>query len=458
MKLALTAVNARVVLLISLSLIVFIAGALRQADVVNGNMEASDQSAYMEYAKDLRTSRFQSVGDRNRMPVYPGLMALFYRPGMTDDEFFTAGKRVGIATAIVVLITSFFILTRYVQSIEAFSVIQVAAFTVFAYKAPYFQADILFYGIAFALFILMIELVLCPSLPRALAVGFLGGIAHLTKASVLPGLILCWVCLLTRAVSTNGYGITHRTNLTGPGNRQEWRHRLQSVFYAGLSAFLFLVVIFPYIRTSKERFGRYFYNVNSTFYIWCDSWTEVVTGPRAHGDRLGWPDMPPEKIPSMGKYLREHTSRQIAFRFVDGASVIRKAVARSYGYASFVLIYFCVAVVLLWQNRTHFIAMARSATNALLLVFLALNFLIYFALYSWYTPIVSGNRLVLGLFLPSMFCLVWVLDHARRNGLCFRVWDRQIQPSAISPFVLITLVAYLLLVFPEQISKMAGGH
>ena len=33
------------------------------------------------------------VGERNRMPLYAGYLALFYSPKMTDDEYFVVAKR-----------------------------------------------------------------------------------------------------------------------------------------------------------------------------------------------------------------------------------------------------------------------------------------------------------------------------------------------------------------------------
>jgi hypothetical protein len=128
-------VRFQLLLIACVSLVLFIGGALRQADLVNANLDAADQSSYIDYAKNLRTSHFQYIGDRNRMPVYPSLMALFYRPGMTDQEFFDVGKRVGIAVAIIVLVAAFLVFWRYVQFMEASTVALVAAFTVFAYKA-----------------------------------------------------------------------------------------------------------------------------------------------------------------------------------------------------------------------------------------------------------------------------------------------------------------------------------
>ena len=34
----------------------------------------------------------------------------------------------------------------------------------------------------------------------------------------------------------------------------------------------------PYLSTSKRVFGQYFYNVNSTFYMWYDDWPHASVG------------------------------------------------------------------------------------------------------------------------------------------------------------------------------------
>src|ERR1700738_2737412 len=46
-----------------------------------------DQSAYLGYARHLHESHYTVIEDRNRMPVYPFLLSLIYRPGMTEPEF-----------------------------------------------------------------------------------------------------------------------------------------------------------------------------------------------------------------------------------------------------------------------------------------------------------------------------------------------------------------------------------
>ncbi len=67
----------------AIAIILYIWGALRQGFLVNTDMGRTDQGAYLDYAKKMAETQFQFVGDRNRMPLYPSLMALFYQPGIS---------------------------------------------------------------------------------------------------------------------------------------------------------------------------------------------------------------------------------------------------------------------------------------------------------------------------------------------------------------------------------------
>ena len=57
----------------------------------------------------------------------------------------------------------------------------------------------------------------------------------------------------------------------------------------------FLAVVFPYIQTSKRIYGQYFYNMNSTFVMWCDSRPEAGL-PRSLSPRGRWRELPPDKF------------------------------------------------------------------------------------------------------------------------------------------------------------------
>ena len=60
----------------------------------------------------------------------------------------------------------------------------------------------------------------------------------------------------------------------------------------------------PYLRTNKTVFGRYFYNVNTTFYVWYDDWPQASVGTIKHGDDVGWPKMAAETAAQAGRRIR----------------------------------------------------------------------------------------------------------------------------------------------------------
>lgn len=130
-------------------------GAVEQLTRVNTNRNATDQSAYMDYARSLYKSNYTFIGGRNRMPVYPSLQSLFYRPDMTDEAFFTRGKYINLVLSLGLLTGLAFLFRQFFSWLHSFNLLLIAAFTVFIFKAGYFQAELLFYFLNFCLFLLM---------------------------------------------------------------------------------------------------------------------------------------------------------------------------------------------------------------------------------------------------------------------------------------------------------------
>ena len=153
------------------------------------------------------------------------------------------------------------------RQFEAVVTTLVAAFTLFAYKAPYFHAELLFYGVNLGLFALLVELVRHPRAGVAVAAGAVGALAYLTRGSVLPA-----VALATAFLGLQALGGLRRVE----GERQVRRPLVAAV----LLVVTFLALLSPYLVDSKRIFGRYFYNANTAFYFWYDSWDEVVQGTR----------------------------------------------------------------------------------------------------------------------------------------------------------------------------------
>ncbi len=375
-----------------LSILLFIWGSERQASRVNTDMDSTDQSAYMDHAREFARTDFAFIGGRNRMPAYPALMSLFYTDGMSDEEFFAVGKRAGIALGIAVLAVAFIVFRLSGHREDAITGTLVAMFTVFAFKSPYFQAEILFYGIGLVLFYLLLSLIQQPRITTAILAGCLGGIGHLTKASILPVIILASVCLIGRMGSDlwrRGHDLaTHDDRPSSFGSTIALHAGCLVVFLT-----MFLLVISPYILTSKERFGQYFYNVNSTFYMWYDSWEEAKAGTRAHGDRFSWPDMPEEDLPSPRSYLQNHSLAEIAWRLARGFAIVAAfSIFLSYGYGPFMLIYITVTAMFFAQHRNSLPLKRLLRENHTAIFFVAAYFLGYLTLYAWFTPIAAAHR------------------------------------------------------------------
>ncbi len=432
-------------------MILFLWGAWQQAVLVNTDMTAGDQGAYMFYAKRMSQTNYQYVGGRNRMPIYPSLMALFYHDEMTDHEFFQTGKFIGIALALLVAALVLFLFRKAAPSFDAYIAVLVALFTVFAYKSPYFQAEILYYGISFILFYLLFLLVKKPTFKLASAAGVVAGVGFLTKASVLPAILLACVCLLIGGI----WQLKSKRNMATSFKKNIKRIIIPSGCIILLLS-CFFIIVFPYLQTSKERFGQYFYNVNSTFYMWYDSWEQCKQGTRAHGDRKGWPEMPEDQIPSFRKYISDHSFGAIAGRFVSGLAKTYRQMAQSYGYVEFLVIYAITLVLLFGQNfnKTLFIL---KQTNLSLLLFTVGYFAGYTLLYAWYTPIASENRFILTLFLPILFIFLKLISRAQMEKLSFICFGKTFSASIISGIVLICFIAYLITIFPYRISIMYGG-
>lgn len=422
-----------------LVLALYYRGAVQQLTHVNTDMHRTDQSAYMDYARQMRGSDYRYVGDRNRMPVYPFIQSLSCTPDLSPEGHFLRGKYVNLLLSLVVLAAAGAILSRLLGLLAALTLTLITAFTVFIFKAGYFQAELLFYGLNFALFLLMARLLQRPTWPVAILCGGVAALAHLTKASILPGLLLFLLAAAVRAAAM-------------------WRHRsatLRQWLIIPLVAACFLLAVYPYIHNSKRVFGRYFYNVNSTFYIWYDSWAEARQGTRAHGDRVGWPDMPPDQIPTLSKYLREHTGAQLLQRVGDGSRRVVDNMAHSYGYFKYILIYlvlFLIACIWRWPRARDAIAQ-----HPVLILFTLTYFAMYFLLYAWYAPIADGNRLILAQFLPLMFVLAAAITHML-EGLSLRAAGRSIPVlAAIHAAVLLILSVDVYFIFTQRITTIYGG-
>lgn len=411
------------IIVFALILPFYLFGTIIHATDVNTKSHRYDQSAYMNYAIGLHheaTTGQNFTGDRNRMPLYPSIQAVHYNPDESYQAYFGRGKGVNIALSVVILAGVWAIFLAYFRPVIALHFLLITTFTLFIFRAPYFQGELLFYGLTFVVFVVMYELFRRPSWRLGIAGGVVLGLAHLTKGSVMLGLAVFGVAFTLE-------GARRVYHARRPNTRQEswgWGWRQFPALPLASVVVMFLIVIYPYLRTSKVVFGSYFYNVNTTFYIWYDSWDEVTSGTRAHGDRVGYPQMPAAEIPSFHKYMREHTLGDIVARFGNGFANLLKnhCGPASYGYCKYLLAYGVLAGVL-WrklrrENRPRWREMWRQHWPWVL--FCLGYFGVYGAAYAWYVPIASGPRFLQALFLPYLFVIGLALRVPEIEGYSYK--------------------------------------
>lgn len=409
---------------------------------VNIDVSSTDQGAYIKYGMKMEESDFAFVGGRNRMPLYPALLAVFMDQNTTEDGFFETGKSINLWLSLAGLVFVGLVFFRAFPPHHALNALGLTAFSVFVFKAAYVQSEILYYLLTFAAFLLGWQLFRKPRWGLAVVTGGLVGLTHLTKASILPGLVVFMVFYPLDALW------------------QKWRHDVtgfaRRLIITGLVTAAFLAVVFPYISKSKEIYGQYFYNVNSTFYIWCESWKDVELTVKAAGDREGWPDLPPEEIPSFKKYLRDHSAAEIGGRVATGISRVFNTMARGPGFLWFGLAYAGFAAGLaFWKRRVLLrVFLKRPVPTLAILAY----FLGYGLLMAWYSQIIQGNRFVLALFLPFLFTIsVFLLKFSRRVLVSCGGWGKVGILTIFNLAISIWLLVDILITCLFRISSVYGG-
>ena len=348
-----------------------------------------DQGAYLAYAQQMSESNYTLIGSRNRMPIFPFLLSLIYRPGESEAQFLTRAQAFNVNLSIVLLLGLFFIFRKFFPPLHAAALLAATAFGVFLYRAPNAQTEVLFYSLSFCAFVLFWRMLVAPKWWLALLCGLTMGLAHLAKASLLPAVGI-WVLVFLAQCLWHPRG--------RPAN---YPARLRRLGLMLLALAAFLSVIFPYISNSKRIYGQYFYNVNSNFVMWCDSSDEGWNFLHEWGDRDKWRALPPDRLPSAGKYWREHSVGQIVYRLAHGLRRLAFQNAMVIGYYKFVITLALAGAVLAARHGRR--VRQLLAEQPFTAVFCLLFFALYLALYAWYDQIVNDTRFILSIFLPFVF-------------------------------------------------------
>lgn len=359
---------------------------------VNREYWLSDQGAMLNFVRGLEASGFRDLGTRDFMPGFPALASPFVDASMTDRELYAEGKAFNIALSLLLLTGIFFIVRRYFDLFVAALFTGIAGLTLYIYKAPYFQPELLYYFLSFVAFVLMLEVLRRPNWLAAIGAGLFLAAAQYVKASVLPAIVLSTVAMIAQAAYA---GWIKKQGLRIAGRYVS----MLAVFWLA-----FVLPLAPYLAESKAKYGSYFYNVNSTYFIWFDSWGEAKASEQTFHYTAGVPDVPKDQLPSLQNYLRTHDLSAIAQRFTDGFVNQGANWLNTFALISFPLVFLLALGVLAYQRWSRVRDFFQE--SPVLTAFILLYFIGYTILFAWYGPIAdySDRRFTYGLYLPLLFC------------------------------------------------------
>ena len=428
---------------------------------LNYNRRLHDQGAYMGFAQKAYETRFAYTGSRNRMPLYPFLQALFYSPDLDAETTFQQGKTRNIALSLLCLLALGAACFRKFSRIYAAYALLFIGFIIFAIKAPYFQADILFYTLFGFAFIAGLDAIQSPKQYKPLVVGVLFALAHLTKASAMPGLL----------IYAGGYALPLLAKLI---SRQLDRATLRRLLYNALAPVaVFMLILLPYFAESAAKYRLPFYNVNTTFYMWFDSWDDAKAWSDAVSDRAGYPEVPAHEIPSLEKYLREHTPQQVVERVIGGfANIIDSACTckwcrYKYGYCSQVGLMLPLlglsVMAALWRGRRQPDADANAddrLKSAHVALFSFAFMLVYAMSFAWYMPLIGkGPRTFFALAIPLLWTLGLVMHRREIQALRIRLMGREMRLFDVAWLLMLLTLAYEIYeVVTIDAASMDGGN
>ena len=425
----------------------YIVGATEHARVVNTSKARADQSGYLWDAQQVYANRLgrqppKLIGERMRMPVYAGLLTTIYSPSLSDMAFFEEAKLWNIKLSLALLAIIGVAMAWHLPPLASTCLTLIVGFGYFVYRAGYTQPELLFYALFFVMFLaawhLMRETRHLPSLAFGVTAGLFAGLAYVTKAVVPPFLVIFLVVFSGQEVLR----LAQRRGEPSALGHLVWR--LASAAAMGV---VFLLVISPYILNNKRTFGRYFYNANTTYFIWYDDGAEARAAILPHSDEEGRIKLPAEQLPTMGDYLRTRSIGTIATRVFDGLIDTAVRSYSTFGFLKYVALYLAFAVWLAVRHRAQVRALLQQSPA--LAIFLALYAAVYLPAIAFFVPTSNTGavRFLLAHIAPLLFSLAWLFTR-----------PAFVRESRVFHLIVLVVIAADLTVFwwPRMMTTYAG--
>jgi len=426
------------------------AAALDHARVVNTAKSRGDQSAYLFeaqiYYRNWHGLNAPPVAQpRNRMPLYPSFLAAIYRPAWTDPEFFEIAKAASVYLSLALVAITGVVAFRYFSPLPALNFTTIVAFGYFIFKAGYAQADLLFYTLHFLSFVACWQMLVGrPGVWRiigAAAAGVLAGLAYLTKAANLP------FAAVAAAVPAGQAAVALI------------RTRRASALHVAAPAVLFgavfLLILSPYLLTTKRIHGQYFYSL-ATVIVWYDDYASASVAILSYGPD-GWPPGPSSLRPGPPKYWREHSLADIGGRIGHGFRDMIAVSFRGYMFLSPLSLSAIAAALVAATRRSIVAGLVRR--HMALAVFLLVYAGLYVPAIAFYEP-TSGTgtaRFLLAHFAPLLFALTALLTHPEVAAQRWHAAGLVLTMQQFHWMVALIWAADLIFVLPHRLMTTYGG-
>lgn len=405
--------------------------ARQQAERVNLSATAGGQYPYLANAESMAARGvLHDFGDRNRMPLVPAMLSIWH----TDDwqTFVGRSKWFAIVSSLILWVVLGAVAYALLPTLSATAFTLAAVVCVFIDKASFVQAELVYYALFFLAWIAMCRVIKRPRPGWAVLAGLAAGMAYYAKASAL---LLVGVFAVVMAVRTLVDPVAHRkaAESSSIDNGQTGRPA-RTAANATLTIAVFLLVIAPYLLDNHERYGRVFYNVNSTFFFWCDSWQQAKDFADSHNLANSYPDAAAEAIPSPRNYFRTHDLRSSLDRAFYGLKTLAE-LAWAGRYAKFLI---AAIIVCLWLGRRRIRHLRDLDTsNALVALFCATALSGYLSVYAWYAVVAHGDRFLLSLYLPALWAALWGIDRFDRTASPIVIGGRRWRPANVFAAVMV---------------------
>lgn len=391
---------------------------LQVASTTNLDTEPYDQGAYLGMAAKLRDAPYPSTTDGTRNALFPWFSARLFHPESPD--FFLRGKQMNVILATLGCLVLGWVGWRRLGGWSAWNFAALSGLGCLLPMSVFFGAEVMFYLLMFAAWVLALRFLRRPGWMTAFALGLVSGLAYLAKPSNLPFLALFGgfvFSLGTIALLRPGRFVPARWN-----TMKGW---------AGLLLCLaaFTALISPRLAMAKETFGSPLYNLPG-FWFWADDWAicvEKYSDCTPHAIAA----MPESERPTPANYLRRNGWQGAWQRLSTGTylkiqqlvSPDRKPPWKKEKRGKpriqilphrgwYLVAYGLLALGILIGSKN---LSARQPDIAWPLAFGICTFTLYTLAYGWYHPIGPGHRFIMMFYVPLLWSFLIAANSFRQS-------------------------------------------